>query len=247
MAVPESPREVVLEHGGARVPALVLVPDGSGPHAAVVIAPEAYGLNTYMREVAARLQAAGYVIVLPDYYRGKGLSKPDDYDDFTEVMAAIGGLDFTEATKDILAGIDHARSMAEVDPERVVVWGYCTGGTLALLATALDGRLAGGVWFFPSQPTFGTLDDSHPVHPLDLVWAVRSPVILLYGDQDAMLAGTNADEIERRLTRAGVDHTIRVYAGAGHAFTSPGATLHHEAADRASWADAIGFLRSVTA
>ena len=65
------------------------------------------------------------------------MSKPDDYSDFTEVMGFIGELDFAGATKDILAGIDHARSLPEVDPERVVVWGYCTGGTLAMLGAAL--------------------------------------------------------------------------------------------------------------
>lgn len=237
---------VALERAGAEVPTLVVAPTGPGPRPAVVVVAEAYGVNRHMREVAGRLAAAGYAALVPDYYRGDGLTEPDDYDDFTEVLEFIGRLDFAEAALDVLAAVEHARSLADVDPDRVVVWGYCTGATLAMLATALDGRLAGAVWFFPSQPTFAELDDAHPVHPIDLVWAVRCPVLLLYGDQDGLWAGGNGEEVARRLRRSGVEHRITVYPGAGHAFSSPGGGLHHAASDAASWRDAVAFLRRVT-
>ena len=65
--------DVTLEHHGAHVPAVVYRPERSGPHAAVVIAPEAYGVNKFTLRVAGDLAAAGYVVVVPDYYRGRGL------------------------------------------------------------------------------------------------------------------------------------------------------------------------------
>lgn len=244
--MPTTSREVLLGPAGATVPTLVVAPGAPGPHPAVVVVAEAYGVNQLMREVAARLAAAGHVALVPDYYRGHGLAAPDDYDDFTEVLEFIGRLDFAGATLDVLAAVDHARSLPEVDPERVVVWGYCTGATLTMLAAALDGRLAGAVWFFPSQPTFAQLDDAHPVHPIDLLWAVRCPVLLLYGDQDGLWAGGTGEEVARRLRRAGVEHRIAVYPGAGHAFSAPGSGLHHPESDAASWRDAVAFLRRVT-
>jgi carboxymethylenebutenolidase len=48
-------------------------------------------------------------------------------------------------------------------------------------------------------------------------------------------------EIDRRLTQWGVEHEMRVYQGAGHAFSAPVPPLRHDAADRASWADATAF------
>lgn len=239
------PRDVVLEHGGARVPAWVAEPDRTTRGPAVVIAAEAYGLNEFTREVVARLAGEGFAVVAPDYYRGDGLAHPDDYSDFTEVIDKIGGLDFGAATKDVLAGIDHARSLPTVDPDEIVVWGYCTGGTLAMLAAAVDRRLAGAVWFFPSQPTFAELDDRHPVHAQDAIWSVACPVLLLHGDQDGLVAAA-APELDRRMTRWGIEHEVRVYAGAGHAFSSPAPNLHHAEADAASWADALAFARRVT-
>lgn len=239
-------RDVVLTHGGARVPALVVEPDDAVRNgAAVVVAAEAFGINAFTRDVAGRLAALGYVVVAPDYYRGHGLTKPDDYSDFAEVMGFIDVLDFGGATKDMLAGIDFARSLPGVDPSRVVVWGYCTGGTLAMLATALDRRLAGAVWFFPSQPSFPELGPARPVHAVDMIWAITCPVLLLYGDQDPVLVEAGP-EIVRRFEQWGVAGEVEVYPGAGHAFSSPGPGLHHREADAGSWRDATAFVQRVT-
>jgi carboxymethylenebutenolidase len=236
---------ITLEHRGGRVPVLVCEPDADGPWPAIVLGAEAYGINRCTRDVAARLADAGYVVLAPDYYRGEGLTRPDDYSDFTEVMGFIERLDFTQATLDLLAAIDHARSSPRVDPDRVLVWGYCTGGTLALLAACLDRHLAGAVLFFPSQPYFADLSPKHPVHPVDLLWAIGCPVLLLYGDADEVVAPLAAD-IERRLTQWNVAHEIRVYQGAGHAFSAPDPPLRNDAADRASWGDALAFAARVT-
>jgi carboxymethylenebutenolidase len=102
--------------------------------------------------------------------------------------------------------------------------------------------LAATVLFFPSQPTFPELNAKRPLQPIDLLWNVSAPVLLIYGDQDAMLVAARP-EIERRLLHWGVEHEFRVYPGAGHAFSAPVPPLRHEEADVASWADALAFLR----
>jgi carboxymethylenebutenolidase len=232
--------QIVLEHGDARVPTLVYVPEGDGPRPAVVISPEAFGINTFTRKVASDLAEAGHVVVVPDYYRGHGLADPESYTEFTEVMQFIDDLDFVGATHDIIAAVDHARSMPEVDASRVVLWGYCTGSTLVMLGAALDRRLAAAVAFFPSQPTFPELTPKRPVHPIDLLWNVQCPFLLIYGDQDPYV-GT-FEEIARRFDQWGVEHEVRIYPGAGHAFSAPVAPLRNDAADHASWADALAFL-----
>jgi carboxymethylenebutenolidase len=129
-----------------------------------------------------------------------------------------------------------------VDGSRVALWGYCTGGTLAMLAASLVPGLAATVLFFPSQPTFPELGPKRPLQPIDLLWNVSAPVLLIYGDQDAMLVDARP-EIERRLVQWGIENEIRVYPGAGHAFSAPVPPLRHDDADVASWADALAFLR----
>lgn len=235
--------EIVIRHRDATVPTLVYRPDGESPWPAVVLSAEAYGINEFTREVASRLAEAGHVVVVPDYYRGHGLERPDDYSDFTEVMGFIDELDFVGGTRDILAGIDHARSLPEVDADRVAVWGYCTGGTLAMLAAALGRRLAATVLFFPSQPTFPELTPKRPIHPIDILWGIDSPVLMIYGDQDDVAPEAMLNDMRTRFEQWGVDHRINIYAGAGHAFSAPDPPLRHEAADEASWKDALAFAR----
>ena len=131
------------------------------------------------------------------------------------MLSFIEELDFAGATHDILAAVDHARAMPEVDPQRVALWGYCTGSTLVMLGAALDRRLAAAVAFFPSQPTFAELTPKRPVHPIDMIWNIACPFLLLYGDKDA--AVDVYEEMAMRFERWGIDHEIRVYEGAGHA------------------------------
>jgi carboxymethylenebutenolidase len=231
--------ERTLDRPDGSLPLLVGTPDGTGNGAAIVLATEAYGINQFTRRVTTELAALGYVVVAPDYYRGSGPTHPDDYQDFTEVMQSIEALDFGRATHDVMASVEHARGLDGVDPARVAVWGYCTGGTLALLTASLDRQLAAAVVFFPSQPTFPELTPKRPVQPVDMLWNVACPMQLLYGDQDFLV--DVMPDIDRRLTQWGVEHEMKVYPGAGHAFSAPDPPLRHDEADKASWADATAF------
>jgi len=231
--------ETTLARPDGTLPVLVVTPESGGNGAAVVQSPEGYGVNEFGREVATDLAALGFTVVTPDYYRGEGPSDPENYDDFTEVMGCIGALDFVRATHDVLAAIEHARTLPGVDPARVGVWGYCTGGTLALLAACLDRGLGAAIVFFPSQPTFPEHDAAHPVDAIDLLWNVACPLQLLYGDQDPFV--DTLAEVERRLGQWGITHEVRRYPDAGHAFTTPRGPLARPDAARAAWADATAF------
>jgi carboxymethylenebutenolidase len=223
------------------VPTLVYEPTTPGPSPAVVLSAEAFGINDFTREVASELAASGYVVLVPDYYHGHGLTDPENYTDFSEVMQFIDELDFGQGTHDVMAAIEYARILPSVDPAQVVVWGYCTGSTLAMLAASLDRQLAGAVLFFPSQPRFPELTLKRPVHAIDMLWNVSCPILLILGDQDAMLVDL-VPEFRRRFEAWGITHEIKVYAGAGHAFSAPVPPLRNDAADKASWRDAMSFL-----
>lgn len=234
--------EVRLQARQGSLPALLYRPRAEGPWPAVVLAAEAYGINTFTRRVAATLAHLGYVTLVPDYYRGEGPTDPEGYLDFTEVLEFIGDLDFRRATHDVIAAIDYLQDQPSVRPDRVAVWGYCTGATLAMLAAALRPDLAAAVLFFPSQPTFDALDAKRPVHPVDLLWNVGCPLLLIYGDQDPVMSPDQLSALGERLDEWGIAHTIKIYPGAGHAFSAPVAPLRHDASDRAAWADAARFL-----
>jgi carboxymethylenebutenolidase len=222
------------------------VPAGDGPHPGVVLGAEAYGVNDFIREVGHRLDGLGYAVAIPDYYGGEGPTRPESYDDFTEVMECIARLDFTKAARLVSDTVDELRSTPRVDPGRVAVWGYCTGGTLAWLAACMRGDVAAAVLFFPSQPVFAELGPLHPVHPMDLIWELTCPSLFIYGDQDATMPPERLADLRRRIEQWQVPAEIKLYPGAGHAFSVPWGPLRHDAADAASWPDAVAFLQAHT-
>ena len=229
---------------GATTPTVFSRPVGDGPFPAIAIGAEGTGPNAYIRRVAATLSHLGFVVIVPDYYRGSGPPEPDNYDDFETLMSFIDALDFTRAVHDLLDAVDYVQQLPSVDATRVASWGYCTGGTIALFAACLSHDLAAAVVFFPSQPTFASHDAKRPVDVIDLVWNVTCPLMLLIGDQDVVLPADRLDDLRRRFEQWHVDATVNVYPGGGHAFNAHGSALYHRESDERSWDDAVDFARN---
>jgi carboxymethylenebutenolidase len=220
---------------------ILLLPDTDGPHPGVVLGAEAYGVNEFIVAVGERLVSRGYAVLIPDYYDGGGPTDREAYDDFTEVVGCIADLDFTRATRVLVDGVDQLRATPGVDPTRIAVWGYCTGATLAWL-TACQRDLAAAVLFFPSQPTFADLGPNTPVHPVDVLWMLGAPTLIIYGDQDEVMPYDGLDDLRARVERWAVPAEVRTYAGAGHAFTVPWGPLRHADAAATATRDAEAFL-----
>ena len=224
-------------------PALLYRPAGPGPHPGVAIGMEATGINHFIRDVAATLAHLGFATIVPDYYRGTGPTDTENYDDIDAIMSHTLALDFPRAARDLIAAADWLREYGAVDSERVGYWGYCTGATVVLLAAELDRHAAVGVFFYPSQPWFTDLGPGRPAHPMDLLWLLTCPTLIIYGDDDVVMSAEQLATVRDGLVRGGVDHEVRGYAGAGHAFNAPSPAFYNEAADLASWPDAVEFAR----
>lgn len=215
--------------------AQVFEPDTPGEHrTAVAMAVEATGMNSFGLEVAARLVERGMVVAAPDYYRGNGPVDPEVYD-VDELVRSIGELDFAAAFTDQLAAIDHLRSRPDVDADRVVSWGYCTGGTLAWAAAALDRRLAAAVIYYPSQPRFAAHDERHPFDVFDLLAVQSVPTLFLVGSEDDVLTQPLREELVSRNDSVGRLHELVVFPDVKHAFAGPMPGRHAPEAAASSW------------
>ncbi len=226
---------------GVAFEALSFLPGGPGPFPAVVIGAEGTGVNQFIQRVGASLAHDGIVTVVIDPYRFDGPPDPEAYEDFDTLISFINRLDFVRATHDMLAGVEYVRALPTVDPDRVGVWGYCTGATLALLAACTDPRLCAAVLFYPSQPVFDELGDRTPAHPLDLLWGIRARTLVLYGDSDVVMPAERLAELRRRLSVWHVPHELAIFPGAGHAFCSEVSTLFHQQSADQGWQRAVTF------
>jgi pimeloyl-ACP methyl ester carboxylesterase len=125
-------QDVWFGSGDARCAAWLYLPERSGP-GPVVVMGHGLGATRVMRlpAYAERFVAAGYACLVFDYrHFGDSEGEPRQL------------LDIGRQRQDWRAAIAYARSLPQVDPERVVLWGTSFGGGHVLAVGADDSRVA---------------------------------------------------------------------------------------------------------
>lgn len=124
--------EVHFPSGDAKCQAWLYLPEGPQPHPVIVLAHGLGGIRQMRLDAyAERFAAAGYACLVFDYRH----------------FGASGGeprqlLDIKLQLADWAAAIAYARSRADLDPARVVLWGTSFGGGHVIVAAARDGNVA---------------------------------------------------------------------------------------------------------
>ncbi len=119
--------EVTFTSGNVALAGTLLLPDGPGPHAALVLVHgSGDGPREPLRTLAERFAADGLVVLIYDK-RGSGRSQG------SWVRASLDDL-----AADALAGMRLLRTRPEVDPRRVGVWAISQGGWVAPRMSALE-------------------------------------------------------------------------------------------------------------
>ena len=110
----------------------------------ILVMPEAFGLGKQAKDRALRLASLGYAALAGDPY-GNGL----EVSDLQEAITHAGAIreDNTRFRQRIRAGLDALTALPQVDPDRLVVMGYCMGGSCSL-EMARDGAPLKGVVSF---------------------------------------------------------------------------------------------------
>ncbi|WP_442544800.1 dienelactone hydrolase family protein [Arthrobacter sp. KN11-1C] len=172
-------------------------PDGEGPFPGVVLIHEAFGLDAEMRRHADRLAAAGYLTLAVDLYSDGGARRC-----LVATMRSLGA-----GTGRAFTDVSTARSWLRSDARctgKMGVIGFCMGGAFALLMAHDD--------FDAASINYGQL-------PRDPEKALEGacPVVANYGAKDRSMPGAAA-KLEAALTTLGIEHDVKEFPTAGHAF-----------------------------
>jgi dienelactone hydrolase len=213
---------------------------GTTKKAGILILPAWMGIDNHSKKVAAELSKSGYYAFVADIY-GEG-----NYPADTKAAGAKAGY----YKKNIKAYHQRIKlAMQELiksgaDASRIIVIGYCFGGTGAL-ETARENFPVRGVVSF-----HGGLDrDSSRV-----IIPISPKVLVLHGADDPYAPVPQVLAFQQEMRTSKADWQMIYYANAVHAFTEPEAgndnskgAAYNENADKRSWKHMMMFLDEILA
>lgn len=212
---------------GVPVRAFIAQPAGPGPHPAVIMIHEFWGMSADTNSKAAALAQEGYVVVAPDTYRGavanwipraiyQVLTTPDE-----------------KVNADLDTVFTWLATQPNVDPERIAVMGFCYGGGKSLVYSLHNNRLAATGIFY------GTL-----MADAEKLRALPGPVLGIFGGADSSIPVSEVKAFEAALNTAGIQSQITIYDGEPHAFVKNSAQIQQGGKAGEAWAEFVAFLKA---
>jgi len=184
----------------------IVYPERSDAAPVVLVVHEIFGLTDWIRAVADRLAAEGYIAVAPDLLSGKGPGGGGT-EAFTgdAVRSAIRGLDPVEVARRLDGVTAHVVAMPAAR-DAVACTGYCWGGSTTFdYATRQPDLVSAIVWY-------GTAPEDRTA-----LGRIQTPVLGFYGGDDARVTST-VPATREAMAAVGKPYDAQVYDNAGHGF-----------------------------
>jgi carboxymethylenebutenolidase len=216
-----------------KVSAFVAYPERKYKTPVVIVIQEVYGLTDWVRAVADRLAADGFIAIAPDLLSGMGPGGggTDKFASRDDAVKAVRGL--KEA--DVVAALDAVSRYGGGLPaatDKLATIGFCWGGGQSFHYATARPDLGAAVVYYGTSP--GS----------DALKGVRAPVLGLYGGDDARVNET-VGPAEAKMKEMGKTYVTHTYPGAGHGFLR--AQDDRDGANRATsekaWPATIGHLK----
>ena len=204
---------------------------GKGP--GLLVLQEWWGLVPQIKRVCDRLAEEGFVALAPDLYHGE-IAEHTEMDKAGQLMQSLPP---DRAARDMSGAIDYLLGHEATEGHRVGVIGFCMGGMLTLMISALQGdRVAAAAPFYGAP-----LGDMAPD------WSgLTASVQGHFAEKDDFFGPDAIKALEAQLKGMGKDVEFIVYPGTGHAFANEDDPLgtHDTEAAKTAWDRAVVFLKS---
>jgi carboxymethylenebutenolidase len=180
----------------------VAVPEGAGPHPAVILIHEWNGLVERVKETADSFAAEGYVALAADLYSGRTGSNPQ------ENMALVR--ETLEKPENLIANlnaaVEYLRGRSDTTG-KVATIGWCYGGGVAL-SYALGGENHDGTAIF-----YGRL-----LYDPDAMKKISHEIYGTFVEVDQGIPLDAVDKFVEDMRSAGIENDVHIYDGVNHGF-----------------------------
>jgi dienelactone hydrolase len=207
----------------------------------ILIIPEWWGLNDYIKGRARQLAALGYIALAVDLY---GYGKTADTPDSAMKLAAPFYKDPHITKTRFDASLEKLKTYPQTDTRNIAAIGYCFGGAQVLNLARLGEDIKGVVSFHGGLVGVPARKD-----------LLKAKILVCHGEADQFVKPEEVAMFKKQMDSIGADYTLKTYPGATHAFTNPDATAlgekfkmpiaYNAAADAASWKEMQVFFDKI--
>lgn len=230
-----------------------------GTHAGVLLWPDAFGLRPSMRDMARRLAAEGYSVLVPNpFYRIAkapfsdaskfNFQNPDDMAKLRPLMASVTAAGAAE--KDATAYVAFLDAQKEVDKtKKIGTQGYCMGGPLVMrTAATIPNRIGAGASFHG-----GGLVTDKPESPHLLAPKIKAKMYIAVAANDDTRQPDAKDKLKEAFAAAHVTAEVEVYPESQHGWcvtdmpSQGGKPIYNKPDAERAWAKLIALYKAALA
>ncbi|MGO4711530.1 dienelactone hydrolase family protein [Bradyrhizobium sp. 2TAF24] len=232
-------RQIDIPSQDGRIATFIAHPERDGPHPVLLFYMDAPGIREELRDMARRLAAVGYYVVLPNlYYRSDVLelgpipqdpASPERKRHFDRVFALMASIDIPKVMADTEALLAFVDGDAAAARGPLGTLGYCMSGRYAISAAArYPDRVAAAASIYGTH-----LLTDHPDSPHLAARQAKAEFYIACAEIDHYVPLETVAPLRTALKEAGLDAEVELYPGVEHGFAFPQrAAFNKQAAER---------------
>jgi len=236
-------RDIDIPTADGAMNSFVVHPEEGGPFPVVLFYMDAPGKREELHDMARRIAAVGYFVVLPNlYYRRSRdfrlLERTESA--MAEMFSFMGTLDAATTECDTRAMLDFVDAQPQADGRSVGAVGYCMSGPFVMWAAAA----------FPERLRCiasihgANMATDQPDSPHRIAAKVRCESYFACAEIDKWAPPAVVAELEAALQAAGTEHRLEWYPGVEHGFAFPlRAGIYDKPAAERHWARLFSLFR----
>ena len=217
--------------GSPEMRVFVARPNGAGPHRAIIVMQEAFGVNSHIRDVTTRFAREGFVAVAPELFHRTGTGVEGRYDAFRAMQPHFSALTTDGIIADAKATHGWLVAQPDVDASRICATGYCLGGRASFLANSALPLAAAASYYAGGMPSV-----------LDRVGSVHGPHTFFWGGRDTHITADQKQAVVDAFHAAKKPFTNVEFSQADHGFFCDQRSAYEPNAAREAWALTLAFF-----
>lgn len=220
-------------------------PERDGPHPVILFFMDAPAIREELRDMARRIAAVGYYVMLPNLYYRRGVMELGDLPPLPEAEARarmfdlMGSINIPLVMSDADALLDFAGRDPAASPGPAGTIGYCMSGQYAINAAARHPeRIACAASLYGVQ-----LVTDKPDSPHLAAQKAKAELYFACAEHDTYAPLEMVEALDASLKAAGVNAEVEIYKGAHHGFAFPQRAVYDKSSAERHWERLFALFR----